>query len=94
MSTTDKPVPTGLPPPKRDTSAWKAIVLKYQQPTQGRAVWQWVNNPHTLGSPLVSDASEPLTLIRALLRHSAAPSAQGHATSSDGARGVFPAPSD
>lgn len=46
MSTTDQPVPTGSRNPKRDTSAWKAIVLKYQQPSLPRAVWQLVN---TLG---------------------------------------------
>ena len=43
MSTTDNPVLTGLPTPKRDTSAWKAIVLKYQQPSLWRAIWQLVN---------------------------------------------------
>ncbi len=31
---------------KHDPSAWKAIVLKYQEPSLGRAVWQLVN---TLG---------------------------------------------
>ena len=32
--------------PKRDTTAWKAIVLQYQEPSLWRAVWQLVN---TLG---------------------------------------------
>ena len=43
MSTTDDPVLTGLPTPKRDTLSWKAIVLKYQQPSLGSAIWQLVN---------------------------------------------------
>lgn len=29
--------------PRQDTSVWKAIVLKYQQPSRWRAVWQLVN---------------------------------------------------
>ena len=35
---------------KRDTSAWKAIVLKYQEPSRWRASWQLVNTlgPYTL----------------------------------------------
>ena len=46
MNTTGSPAPQGDPNPKRDTAAWKAIVLKYQEPSIARAVWQLVD---TLG---------------------------------------------
>lgn len=46
MNTTGTPMPAGPLVTKRDTSAWKAIVLKYQQPSLWRAVWQLVD---TLG---------------------------------------------
>jgi omega-6 fatty acid desaturase (delta-12 desaturase) len=46
MNTTVEPAPDGTRDPKPDTSAWKAIVLKYQEPSLPRAVWQLVN---TLG---------------------------------------------
>ena len=39
--TTD--VHTTSPKSAADNAAWKAIVLKYQQPSVGRAVWQLVN---------------------------------------------------
>jgi omega-6 fatty acid desaturase (delta-12 desaturase) len=41
------PGETRPPSPKRDPAAWKAIVLKYQEPSRWRAIWQLVN---TLGS--------------------------------------------
>jgi len=35
---------SAIPPtPNAENAAWKAIVLKYQQPSVGRAVWQLVN---------------------------------------------------
>jgi fatty acid desaturase len=44
MSTTLQPVPTQESRiPRRDTAAWKAIVIKYQQPSLGRAIWQLVD---------------------------------------------------
>lgn len=43
MSAADPPVPTGSRNAKRDTSAWKAVVLKYQQPSLPRAIWQLMN---------------------------------------------------
>lgn len=43
MSTTEHPVPAGPGNLKRDTSAWKAIVLKYQTPSRWRATWQLVD---------------------------------------------------
>lgn len=46
MNTTGNPVPSGHRNAKQDTAAWKAIVLKYQQPSLSRAVWQLVD---TLG---------------------------------------------
>lgn len=36
-------VPAGHPTPKQDASAWKEIVLRFQQPSLPRAVWQLVN---------------------------------------------------
>ncbi len=46
MNTTGDPLPAGKTKPKRDPAAWKAIVLKYQEPSLARAIWQLVN---TLG---------------------------------------------
>lgn len=46
MNTTGHPMPTGPSTAKRDATAWRAIVLKYQQPSLWRAVWQLVD---TLG---------------------------------------------
>ena len=46
MNTTDYPAPEGVRDPKQDTAAWKAIVLKFQEPSLPRAIWQLVN---TLG---------------------------------------------
>jgi acyl-lipid omega-6 desaturase (Delta-12 desaturase) len=46
MTPTCDPLPSAAPNPPRDTTAWKAIVLKYQEPSTIRAVWQLVN---TLG---------------------------------------------
>jgi omega-6 fatty acid desaturase (delta-12 desaturase) len=46
MNNTGNPEPSASRNPKQDTAAWKAIVLKYQQPSLPRAVWQLVN---TLG---------------------------------------------
>lgn len=43
MSTTLQPVPTERRNPRRDTAAWKAIVIKYQQPSLGRAIWQLID---------------------------------------------------
>ena len=44
MSTTLQQVPTEASRiPRRDTAAWKAIVIKYQQPSLGRAIWQIVD---------------------------------------------------
>ena len=46
MNTTGTPEPSAARNPKQDTAAWKAIVLKFQEPSLPRAVWQLVN---TLG---------------------------------------------
>jgi omega-6 fatty acid desaturase (delta-12 desaturase) len=46
MNPTGPPMRAGHQYPKRDTSAWKAIVRQYQEPSLWRAVWQLVN---TLG---------------------------------------------
>ncbi len=48
MTTTDTIPPDNAMPgvrrsPRQDTSVWKAIVLKYQQPSRWRAAWQLVN---------------------------------------------------
>ena len=43
MSAADPPVPTVSRNAERDTSAWKAVVLKYQQPSLPRAIWQLMN---------------------------------------------------
>ncbi len=43
MSTTPQPVPTASRSQRRDTAAWKAIVIKYQQPSLPRAIWQLVD---------------------------------------------------
>jgi acyl-lipid omega-6 desaturase (Delta-12 desaturase) len=37
------PAPTNQPNQKQDTAAWKAIVLKFQEASVPRAVWQIVN---------------------------------------------------
>ena len=46
MNSTGNLLPDGDRHPKRDPAAWRAIVLKYQEPSLWRAVWQLVN---TLG---------------------------------------------
>ncbi len=46
MNNTATPQPVADRNPKQDTAAWKAIVLKYQEPSLPRAIWQLVN---TLG---------------------------------------------
>jgi acyl-lipid omega-6 desaturase (Delta-12 desaturase) len=46
MTTPGISLPAVARNPKRDTSAWKAIVLEHQQPSLPRAIWQLVN---TLG---------------------------------------------
>ena len=46
MNNTGAPEPTSPRNPKQDTAAWKAIVLKFQEPSLPRAIWQLVN---TLG---------------------------------------------
>jgi omega-6 fatty acid desaturase (delta-12 desaturase) len=46
MNIPGNPPAISLEKPKRDPAAWKAIVLKYQEPSLWRAVWQLVN---TLG---------------------------------------------
>ena len=46
MNNTGDPEPTSARNSKEDTAAWKAIVLKFQEPSLPRAVWQLVN---TLG---------------------------------------------
>lgn len=43
MSTTLQPVPTKRRISRRDTAAWKAVVIKYQQPSLKRAIWQLVD---------------------------------------------------
>jgi omega-6 fatty acid desaturase (delta-12 desaturase) len=44
MNDLGNPAPAANPPkPKPDTSAWKALVLKYQEPSLPRAIWQLVN---------------------------------------------------
>jgi omega-6 fatty acid desaturase (delta-12 desaturase) len=44
MNPTGNPMPVGDRPPRRDPAAWKAIVLKYQEPSLWRAIWQLVNS--------------------------------------------------
>ncbi|MEO6740912.1 MAG: fatty acid desaturase [Chthoniobacteraceae bacterium] len=46
MNNTGTPEPPSTRNPKQDTAAWKAIVLKFQEPSLPRAIWQLVN---TLG---------------------------------------------
>ena len=43
MKNTGTPEPTTTRNPKQDTAAWKAIVLKFQEPSLPRAIWQIVN---------------------------------------------------
>jgi fatty acid desaturase len=43
MSPNDSQAPQAPRKPRQDTAAWKAIVLKYQQPSAWRASWQLVN---------------------------------------------------
>lgn len=46
MNNSGLPLPAGPSIPGRDATAWKEIVLKFQQPSRWRAVWQLVD---TLG---------------------------------------------
>ena len=46
MNDTATPEPNAARNPKQDTAAWKAVVLKFQEPSLPRAIWQLVN---TLG---------------------------------------------
>ena len=50
MNSSRDPTPDAPPHPQHDTSAWKALVRKYQQPSRWRASWQLVNTlgPYTL----------------------------------------------
>ena len=43
MNITGNPEPTANRDPKQDAAAWKAIVLKFQEPSFPRATWQIVN---------------------------------------------------
>ncbi len=43
MTTSEGAEPSPAPQSKRDPSAWKSIVLKYQQASLPRALWQLVN---------------------------------------------------
>lgn len=50
MNTDGTAMPASDKKPRNDPAVWKAIVLKYQEPSLGRAVWQLVNTlgPYTL----------------------------------------------